>query len=121
MFSKIWTWLKVYWYVPLIVIPMIIGLIILGRTKEVSGIFEGLRANYQEQLATLERLSAEERERKEKLDKQYQDAVRLLEEKYKVESRELSDIEKIRIRKLVEQYQNDLDGLAEKLKETYDL
>lgn len=117
-FQKIWTWLKCYWCVPLIVV-LIIFSVFVGKSNWAMDLLRGVRQSHSDQVAALEALAKKEREEKERLLQQYEVVVAALQAKYAVDSRVMKEEEKKKVKDLVEQYKNDPVGLTSQLANTF--
>lgn len=118
--SKIWLWLKSYWYVPLLAIVGIFALF-AGKTQWVFDLLNQARASYANQVTVIEDLAKKEKEEKERLQKQYEAAVAALEAKYAIDNKKLQEEEKAVIKKLVEENKDSPEALTQLLADTFGL
>lgn len=117
--SKLVVWIKSYWYVPVIVIMIVISSIFLFKNQTAYKLLLQAQEGYRKQIAALEKLWAEERQRKEEIQRQYELTMQLIETKYKEEQRVLEEAEKKRVKELVEKYKDDPEGLSKQLADTF--
>ena len=118
--TKAAVWLKHYWYIPLLLIVGIVSWC-AGR-RNVAGIlkmFEIAKTNYQKEIEILNRTHEEEIRKREELLVKYEDALKKIEEEYKLKLSQLTTAEKAEIKKIVEEHKDDPDGLTRRLSDTF--
>ena len=117
---KAWVWLKCYWYIPVLLIVGV-GSWCVGR-RNVDGIlkmFEIAKTNYQKEIEVLNRTHEEELRKREELLIKYEDALKKVEEEYKLKLGQLTTAEKAEIKKIVKEHEDDPDGLTKSLSDTF--
>jgi predicted nuclease with TOPRIM domain len=119
LLTKIWVWLKHYWYVPLIVIGIILSTMFMFKNQSAYKLLLQVQENYKKQISELQRLWDEEKKKKEELQKQYELTMQLIEMKYKEDQRVLDMAEKKRVKDLVSKYQDNPEELSKQLAEAY--
>ncbi len=106
--------LKNYWYIPVILIGIIVMLVITGG-KSSGGLFEILKKSsesHKKEVDIINKVHAEETQKKEENLKVFHETVKSVEEKYKVDKKKLSRKKKKEIKKTIEKHKEDPDALA---------
>lgn len=117
---KAWVWIKCYWYIPVLLIVGV-GSWCIGR-RNVDGIlkmFEIAKTNYQKEIEVLNRTHEEELRKREELLIKYEDALKKVEEEYKLKLGQLTTAEKAEIKKIVKEHEDDPDGLTKSLSDAF--
>ena len=115
--KKTWAWCKKYWQIFLGAAIPIVLMIIFQKRVELSKVLDRINDDYKKEIDVIENQHAVEIEKREKAQQLYLDTVRKIEEQYKKSASELDANKKKRIKELVEKYQNDPEGLADKISE----
>lgn len=113
--EKIKIWLRSYWYIPFVLILVLIAAVCTGGFAKDSFAMKLLTNafdSYNRQIRTLEELQKEQEKKKKELEEKYNLAIKQIEEQYKKDGQELKDEEKKRIEGLLKQYEGDEEGLA---------
>ena len=109
--------LKNYWYVPVILFGITVMLVITGG-KSSGGLFKILKKaneSHKKEVDIINKVHAEETQKKEENLKVFHETVKSVEEKYKVDKKKLSKKKKKEIKKTIEKNQEDPDALAAEL------
>ena len=119
---KIWTYIKHYWYVPLAA-TVIILLTIISKKKVKSVALSNLLVNannYKDaEIHRLEQNHKEEAAKKEQVEIKYLDIVQRTEKVFVERQETLKVSEKKQLKKIVEEFHGDQDGLAKQIAEKY--
>ena len=119
-FKKLWTWTKHYWYIPVMVIIAIVSWCFGRRNSAgILEMFEASKQSYKKEIEVLNQSHADEIEKRNNLIVEYQATLKKLEKEYKIKSKELSKREKEEVKKIVEKFENDPDGLARRIAEEF--
>lgn len=114
--KKIGSWLKAYWYVPAIVLAIIVTLAIWRKVpRSLVDMIAKRREIHQKEVEAIDRIHEEEIARREKALKDYHSTIKAIEEKYEKDKILLNNRKKKQIKKIVEETQGDPDLLAKKL------
>jgi len=118
--KKTWTWLKNYWYVPVLAIYTIVVYVVSRKnTGTLKNVFETRKDSYEKQIKILNDSHKEELEKKEELIRQYHDTVERLDHEYKKQKLELKDWERKKVKKIVEETHNDPSARVKKISEEF--
>jgi len=95
--------------------------IVLRKKNEAAALLEIRDSSYKAQIETINKAHKEEIEKRDKILKNYAVVIRELEEKFKENQQKLDNKKKKEVKKIVEDFQDDPDGLAKMLAEKYGL
>ena len=119
--KKAWLWTKHHWYVPLIIMALIIAVLIWALTKNgafvgaLMDILENSRATYKKEIDTLNEIHTRATKEREHILKKYNENIGLLEKEYAEKNQELDEEKKKEVKRLIEESYNDPDVLAREL------
>lgn len=118
--KRVWLWTKTYWYIPAVVIYTLVLLFFFRRTSVAAvKVLETTIGSYKKQLEVLNKTHQDEIGRREEILADYHRVVSELESKYAEEEKKISESKKKSIKKIVEKYYNDTDGLAKEISEKF--
>jgi hypothetical protein len=119
-FKKAWAWLKNYWYIPaLAAYTLVMWIVFRKENANVLRMFEISKENYQKEIETINSAHRLEMEKKTKAIKNYQDALNLLEERYKIDIEKLDKKEKEELLIVIEEHKESPEGLAEEMRKLF--
>jgi len=116
--KKAYSWIKNYWYIPLVVLLLIFGTLFLG--KKPGTLIETLKnaiENHKKEVKALESIHKEEVENRRKNLEIYQKTIVDVENKYKEKNKKLEKSKRKEIKKLVENENKNPGELAKKISE----
>ena len=117
---KAWLWTKTYWYIPAVLAYTLITFFVFRKNRDVAvKILETTIESYEKQLAVIEKSHDDEIKKRDEALVQYQKVLSDLENKYAEEEKNLSESKKKALKKIVEKYHNDTDGLAKEISEKF--
>ena len=76
--EKIWSFLKSYWYLPVLII---VALVFRSKTNKVEEIIKAADDSHKKQLDAIEVAEINKKKEKEWIDKEYDNAIKKIEEK----------------------------------------
>jgi|TARA_R110002012_G_scaffold123742_4_gene274334 molybdopterin converting factor small subunit len=113
-------WVKAYWYIPAVLAYTIVMVLFFKRNSEQAGkLLDATIGSYEKQLAVLNESHQAEIGKREEILANYQKVVSELESKYAEEERQITESKKKSIKKIVEKYHDDTDGLAKEISEKF--
>jgi len=118
-FKKIWVWVKHNWYVPAVIAYTLFLWLILRKRNEAEAVLAIRDSSYKAQIETINKAHKEEIQKRDEILKKYAVIIRELEEKYKENQEKLDNKKKNEVKKLVEEFNDNPDGLAKMLAEKY--
>lgn len=118
--KKAWLWTRAYWYVPAITAYTIVMFFFFRRNGEQANKVLGVTIeSYEKQLAVLNENHQDEIDKREEILANYQKVVAEIESKYAEEEKQITESKKKSVKKIVEKYHNDTDGLAKEISEKF--
>ena len=110
--KKIWSFLKSYWYIPVLVI---VTLVFRSRTNKVEEIIKAADDSHKKQLEAIEVAELNKKKEKEWIDKEYDNAIKKIEENYSKENKTLDKKEKRFVKSAIKEWSDDPDQMAERI------
>lgn len=117
--KKAWTLLKNYWYVPVVVIAIIVLFVLTGgkTPKALIAAFQNARESHAKEVEAIDRIHTEEIEKRDVALKTFHSTMGEIEKKYAEADEELDSKKRRRIEKLVKANAEDPAALTKKLAE----
>jgi hypothetical protein len=110
--KKIWSFLKSYWYIPVLII---VALVFRSKTNKVEEIIKAADDSHKKQLDAIEVAEINKKKEKEWIDKEYDNAIKKIEEKYSKENKTLDKKEKKFVKSVIKEWTDDPDQMAERI------
>ena len=110
--KKIWSFLKSYWYIPVL---MIVALVFRSKTDKVEEIIKAADDSHKKQLDAIEVAELNKKKEKEWIDKEYDNAIKKIEENYSKENKTLDKKEKKFVKSAIKEWSDDPDQMAERI------
>tara|TARA_R110002051_G_scaffold292306_1_gene357041 strand:+ start:178 stop:576 length:399 start_codon:yes stop_codon:yes gene_type:complete len=110
--KKIWSFLKSYWYIPVLII---VALVFRSKTNKVEEIIKAADDSHKKQLDAIEVAETNKKKEKEWIDKEYDNAIKKIEEKYSKENKILDKKEKKFVKSVIKEWTDDPDQMAERI------
>tara|TARA_R100001244_G_C5147894_1_gene129143 strand:+ start:39 stop:437 length:399 start_codon:yes stop_codon:yes gene_type:complete len=110
--KKIWSFLKSYWYIPVLII---VALVFRSRTNKVEEIIKAADDSHKKQLNAIEVAETNKKKEKEWIDKEYDNAIKKIEESYSKENKTLDKKEKKFVKSAIKEWSDDPDQMAERI------
>ena len=123
--KKAWAWTKAHWYVPVMVLLALVGLLLWAVTKNAAFInavmdaFEGQRESYKKEIEILNNTHKKEAEEKAKALETYNENLKALEEEYAKRNEVLDSAKKKELKKLIDESYNNPEKLSRELAKLY--
>jgi len=125
--KKVGSWLKHHWYVPLLILALIVAVLIWTVTRNgayiatLLDVLENSRESYRKEVEKLNEIRRREDEEKRRVLSEYNKNIEKLEKEYVGNNEELNAAKKKEIKKLVEEGYNDPERLSRELARLYGL
>ena len=116
--KKIWVFLKTHWYIPVIII---IGLILRSQNNRMLEIIDASKKSYDKQKEAIENAEKEKEVQKQKIEKEYDNAVTTIEAVYKIQNKELQERKKKEIKNIVKKYYNNPEEISSRISKAFGL
>ena len=113
---KIWVWLKNYWYVPIILILILVATLTgHGIKNKYFEILMKARENHKKEVEIIEKNHAEEKQKTQDAIKKYQENISGIEKDYNIKMEELPRKQKREVNEIIKKYDNDNDAMAKEI------
>ena len=120
IFKKIWHFLKIYWYVPLLLSwAIILWFIAKKQSKDITEVFWTAEESFRKQLHIINKSHEKEIQERNQILKRYEDTIKQLEQDRKQKNEELSAKEKKKVKELVEKYKDDPEAYAREIADKF--
>ena len=110
--KKIWSFLKSYWYIPVLII---VALVFRSKESKIDEIIKAADDSHKKQLDAIEVAELNKKKEKEWIDKEYDNAIKKIEEKYSKENKTLDKKEKRFVKSAIKEWSDDPDQMAERI------
>ena len=107
--KKAGTFLKHYWYVPLI---PILWLFFINRKDNVKDVLDTSKESFKSQIDVINKSHKEEIEKRDKIAKQYLETMEAIEKKYEENRMTLSDKKRKRVKEILDKHHNNSASMA---------
>ena len=97
--KKLWTWLKHYWYLPVILLLLVVAIISRSKSKEkIFDLLDKQRESYEKEIQIVKEVSEEASKEKTTIAEEYVEEIKKIEEEHSVKIKDLEQ-EKQKARK----------------------
>ena len=107
--KKVGTFLKYYWFVPLI---PILWLFFINRKDNVKDVLDTSKESFKSQIDVINKSHKEEIEKRDKISKQYLETMEAIEKKYEENKMTLSDKKRKRVKEILDKHHNNSASMA---------
>jgi len=116
--KKIWAFLKTHWYIPLIIVLIIV---MRNKSNNFQEILKTSRESYNNQIKEIDKINDDRRTKENKLREDHKAATEKIEEEFKKKNEELSSRKKKQVKKLVKKYYDKPNELADEISKRFGL
>lgn len=123
--KRAWVWTKHYWYVPFIIMGLIIGFLLYVITRNsmyvglLTDVLDNASKSHQEEIDKLNEIEHNASRERARILSEYNKNIEQLEKEYAEKDLELDKKKKKEIKKLVEKGYNDPDVLSREIARLY--
>ena len=118
--KKAWAWLKNYWYIPAVLVyTLILWFVFRKKNDKIIQMFEISKENYKKEIDIINSAHSSEMAQKEEIIKDYQDALKKLQEEHSIKIENLSKEEEKEVQELIQKHKENPDVLAEEMKSLF--
>ena len=114
--KKIWVFLKTHWYIPAIIILLIV---MRGKSDALRNMLKITRDSYDNQIKEIERINDERKEKENKLREEHNATLENIEKEFKNKNQELDRVKKKQVQKLVKKYYDKPEELADEISKRF--
>jgi len=116
--KKVWTWVKHYWYWPVIIILLIFSMVSSKGLKEkLFGLLLKSKENYEKEIKVVKEANAQKDAEKKQAIEKHTEEIRKIEEKHDVKIEELEIEKQKELAETIEKNRDRPDKLAEDIAE----
>ena len=109
--KKVGTFLKHYWYVPLI--PLVwLWFLFINKKDNVKDVLDTSKESFKSQIDVINKSHKEEIEKREEVTKKYNETIKLIEEKYDEHKLTLSAKKKQRVKEILDKHHSNSVSMA---------
>ena len=118
--KKAWAWLKNYWYIPAVLVyTLVLWFVFRKKNDKIIEMFEISKENYKKEIDIINSAHSSEMAQKEEIIKDYQDALKKLQEEHNIKIENLSKEEEEEVQELIQKHKENPDVLAEEMKSLF--
>jgi len=114
--KKAWTWLKHYWYWPVIIILLIFSVTTGARSREkLFGLLAKQKENYEKEIQVIKEVTEETDKKKTEIFTRHVEEIEKIEEEHDIKLEELEEEKQKELAEIIEENKNSPDKLAEEV------
>ena len=118
--KKAWAWLNNYWYIPAVLVyTLVLWFVFRKKNDKIIQMFEISKENYKKEIDIINSAHSSEMAQKEEIIKDYQDALKKLQEEHSIKIENLSKEEEKEVQELIQKHKENPDVLAEEMKSLF--
>ena len=110
--KKIWAFLKTYWYVPVLII---VAIVFKTKGNRIGEILSSAKDSHKKQLDAINNAEIEKQKSKEIINKEYENAIKEIEDNYTKENKILTTREKNYVKSVIKTWSDDPGQMAERI------
>lgn len=114
--KKTWAFLKTHWYIPLLII---VGFIVKSKSDALKGIIDAQKKSYDKQTEAIRDAEIEKKNLKEKVEKEYEQAVSDIKLIHKLKKQELAEEKEEEIKKIIKKNYNKPEKITKELSDAF--
>ena len=118
-FKKLWAWLKINWAAPVVVLYTLILWLVFRRGDVAYEVLKTRDESYKKQIKAITDAHQEEIEKRNDVIEKYTEIIKALENEHKEKQIVLENQKKKEIKKIVEEYHDNPEGLAKIMSEKF--
>jgi vacuolar-type H+-ATPase subunit H len=118
--KKAWSFVKNYWYVPLIAIVSTLGYLLAKKNKvPVDEIIKASKKTHEKEKMAIEQAAEQKVAAKQKVQEEYEKAVKSIEKTHQDQNKKLENKKKKEIKKIVKKHYNEPDKLSKEISDLF--
>jgi hydroxylamine reductase (hybrid-cluster protein) len=118
--KKIWSFLKNYWYIPLVMIVSSIGyLLTKSRKIPTDEILKASKKTHDVEKAAIELAAEQKIKAKETVQQEYSDAVLAIQTIHDLQNKKLENKKKKEIKKIVKKHYNEPENISKEISDLF--
>lgn len=119
--KKIWAFLKTHWYIPLILIAMVVTAVLFfgKKNKNLVDMFDAAKLKYEKELDIIEYNQKLKEEEQKKNKERYDRVILEIEKKIKLKRDEINKTHKKKVKELLEKHGDDYDSMVKEMADEF--
>ena len=118
--EKSWVWIKEHWQIPALLLwSLFVWVIARRNTDAIVEMLEAKKHSYKKQIETLREAHNNELIKREGLHKEYEEALKNVEEEYKKRKKELTESQRLDIKEVVVKSKGDPDEIKKRIEKEF--
>ena len=114
--KKTWVFLKTHWYIPLLII---VGIVVKSKSDALKGIIDAQKKSYDKQAEAIRDAEIEKKNLKEKVEKEYEQAISDIKLIHKLKKQELAEEKEEEIKKIIKKNYNKPEKITKELSDAF--
>lgn len=114
--KKAWTWLKHYWYFPVIII-LLVFTVVSGRSsrKKLFGLLDKQKENYEKEIQVIKEAAKEASEGKTKIAEEFAEEIELIEKEHEIKIEDLEKEKQQELKETIKEKREKPEDLAKEV------
>ena len=114
--KKVWVFIKTHWYIPLLII---IGIVTKSKSNALKDIIDAQKKSYDKQTEAIRDAEIEKKNLKEKVEKEYKQAVSDIKLIHKLKKQKLAEEKEEEIKKIIKKNYNKPEKITKELSDAF--
>jgi Na+-transporting NADH:ubiquinone oxidoreductase subunit NqrC len=114
--KKTWVFLKTHWYIPLLIV---VGVVVKSKSNALKDIIDAQKKSYDKQTEAIRDAEIEKKNLKEKVEKEYEQAVSDIKLIHKLKKQELAEEKEEEIKKIIKKNYNKPEKITKELSDAF--
>ena len=118
--KKTWSFLKNYWYVPVVAIISVLGYLLAKKDKlPINEILKASKKTHEIEKAAIEQAAKQKVSAKQKVQEEYENAVRAISHVHRIQNKQLEEKSKKEIKEIVKKHYNEPDKISKDISDLF--
>ena len=114
--KKLWVFFKTHWYIPLLII---VGVVAKSKSNALKDIIDAQKKSYDKQTEAIRDAEIEKKNLKEKVEKEYKQAVSDIKLIHKLKKQKLAEEKEEEIKKIIKKNYNKPEKITKELSDAF--
>tara|TARA_Y100000310_G_C20453372_1_gene701858 strand:- start:471 stop:869 length:399 start_codon:yes stop_codon:yes gene_type:complete len=110
--KKIWSFIKSYWYIPILII---VAIVLRKKSDNVKEILSVANDSHKKQMDAINNAEIEKQKSRQVIEDEYENAVKKIEESYATKNLSLDKRDKKLVKTLIKEWEDEPDQMAERI------
>ena len=114
--KKLWTWLKHYWYLPAILLLLVVAIVSRSKSKEkIFDLLDKQRESYEKEIQIVKEVSEEASKEKTTIAEEYVEEIKKIEEEHSVKIKDLEQEKQKELKSTIKDNKDKPEKLAREI------